>query len=66
MCVVHCTYRKCGIFRLAEPNGIKVIQGCEQRGFHPHSDPEGGGSIYEPCGHVELDPKLKCDVVDLR
>ncbi|CAM6081857.1 unnamed protein product [Calypogeia fissa] len=58
--------RKFGIFRLAEPNGIKVIQSCDQRGFHPHSEPVGGGSIYEQCGHVHLDSKIKCDVVDLR
>ncbi|KAG0616112.1 hypothetical protein M758_5G091200 [Ceratodon purpureus] len=58
--------RTFGIFRLAEPGGVKVIQECQRRGFHPHEDPPDGGPIYEHCNHVYMNPKLQFDVIDLR
>lgn len=58
--------RTYGIFRLSDPGGVKTIQQCQRRGFHPHEDPPGGGPIYEHCNHVYMNPKLQFDVLDLR
>ncbi|RAL47414.1 hypothetical protein DM860_013379 [Cuscuta australis] len=55
-----------GIFHLSDPSGISVIRNCQQRGFHPHEEPEDGSPIYEHCSHVYMNPNLKFDVVDLR
>ncbi|XAR57024.1 Proteasome endopeptidase complex [Bertholletia excelsa] len=55
-----------GIFHLSDPSGISVIRNCQQRGFHPHEEPEDGSSIYEHCSHVYMNSNLKFDVVDLR
>uniref|UniRef100_A0A1D1Z7D3 AMSH-like ubiquitin thioesterase 1 n=1 Tax=Anthurium amnicola TaxID=1678845 RepID=A0A1D1Z7D3_9ARAE len=55
-----------GIFRLTAPGGMSVIRNCQQRGFHPHEQPVGGGPIYQRSADVRLDPNLKFDVVDLR
>lgn len=60
------TSRRYGIFRLSDPGGVKVIQKCNQRGFHPHETPPGGGPIYEHSSHVFLNPNLNFDVIDLR
>ncbi|KAL2653668.1 hypothetical protein R1flu_021796 [Riccia fluitans] len=60
------TDRKFGIFRLSDPGGIKTIQQCQQRGFHPHEEPLGGGTIYEHSSHVYMNPNLRYDVIDLR
>nr|PNR52677.1 hypothetical protein PHYPA_009051 [Physcomitrium patens] len=58
--------RPYGIFRLSDPGGVKTIQQCQQRGFHPHEDPPDGSPIYECCSHVYMNPKLQFDVIDLR
>ncbi|TKY44723.1 AMSH ubiquitin thioesterase 1 [Spatholobus suberectus] len=58
--------RKHGIFRLTAPGGMSVIKQCDQRGFHPHSQPPDGGPIYETCTDVYMNPDLKFDVIDLR
>ncbi|KAK9823292.1 hypothetical protein WJX72_001654 [[Myrmecia] bisecta] len=58
--------KKCGIFRLSTPGGLKLVQKCTQRGFHMHPPTETGQPIYELCGHVYLNPRVKHDVVDLR
>ncbi|KAJ4848405.1 AMSH-like ubiquitin thioesterase 3 [Turnera subulata] len=55
-----------GIFHLSDPSGVSVIRNCQQRGFHPHEEPEDGSPIYEHCSHVYMNSKLKYDVVDLR
>ncbi|CAA6671316.1 unnamed protein product [Spirodela intermedia] len=55
-----------GIFRLTAPGGLNVIRNCQQRGFHAHEQPAGGGPLYRRCADVRLDPRLKFDVVDLR
>ncbi|KAL3685643.1 hypothetical protein R1sor_003665 [Riccia sorocarpa] len=60
------TDRKFGIFRLSDPGGIKAIQQCQKRGFHPHEEPPDGGTIYEHCSHVYMNPSLRFDVIDLR
>ncbi|CAM6048771.1 unnamed protein product [Sphagnum compactum] len=58
--------RRYGIFRLADPGGVKVLQQCQQRGFHPHEEPADGGPIYEHCSHVLMNPGLPFEVLDLR
>jgi len=58
--------KKCGIFRLSTPGGLSLIQKCTQRGFHAHPPTSTGQEIYELCGHVFLNPRLKHEVVDLR
>ncbi|KAI5650889.1 hypothetical protein M9H77_36894 [Catharanthus roseus] len=55
-----------GIFHLSDPSGVAVIRNCQQRGFHPHEEPEDGSPIYEHCSHVYMNPNLKFDVMDLR
>ncbi|CAA0834246.1 AMSH-like ubiquitin thioesterase 3 [Striga hermonthica] len=55
-----------GIFHLSDPGGVSVIRHCQQRGFHPHEEPEDGTPIYEHCSHVYMNSNLKFDVVDLR
>ncbi|KAJ7536652.1 hypothetical protein O6H91_12G076300 [Diphasiastrum complanatum] len=58
--------RTFGIFRLSDPGGVRVIQQCEKRGFHPHESPAEGGPIYEHCSHVSMDPNVKFEIIDLR
>ncbi|BFI24722.1 STAM-binding protein [Marchantia polymorpha subsp. ruderalis] len=60
------TDRKFGIFRLSDPGGVKTIQQCQKRGFHPHEEPSDGSPIYEHCAHVYMNPQLRFDVIDLR
>ncbi|XP_073053356.1 AMSH-like ubiquitin thioesterase 2 isoform X1 [Primulina eburnea] len=55
-----------GIFHLSDPAGVGLIRNCEERGFHPHYEPEDGSPIYERCSHVYIDPCLRHDVIDLR
>ncbi|MQM20795.1 hypothetical protein Taro_053823 [Colocasia esculenta] len=55
-----------GIFRLTTPGGMSVVRSCQQRGFHAHEQPVGGGPLYHRCPDVKLDPSLKFDVADLR
>lgn len=55
-----------GIFHLSDPSGVTVIRNCQQRGFHPHEEPEDGSPIYEHCSHVFMNQNLQCNVVDLR
>jgi len=58
--------KKCGIFRLSTPGGLKLVQKCTSRGFHTHATPDTGQSIYELCAHVYLSETIKHTVVDLR
>ena len=58
--------KKCGIFRLSTPGGLKLVQKCPERGFHAHPATPTGQSLYELCGHVYLNPRVQHDVVDLR
>ncbi|CAK9145632.1 unnamed protein product [Ilex paraguariensis] len=55
-----------GIFHLSDPSGVSVIRNCQERGFHPHEEPEDGNPIYEHSSHVYMNENLKFDVVDLR
>ena len=58
--------RRYGIFRLATPEGLRMIQDCPARGFHAHPATPSGGALYETCAHVYLDEGLGTDVLDLR
>jgi len=58
--------KRCGLFRLSTPGGLKLVQKCAQRGFHAHPPTPTGQPLYELCGHVYLNAALKHDVVDLR
>lgn len=58
--------KRCGMFRLTTPGGLKLIQHCTLRGFHMHPPTETGQEVYELCGHVYINPRAKHDVVDLR
>ncbi|KAK1407912.1 hypothetical protein QVD17_39539 [Tagetes erecta] len=55
-----------GIFHLSDPAGVNLIRKCDQRGFHPHEEPDDGSPIYEHCSHVYMNETLNFDVVDLR
>lgn len=57
---------RCGIFRLSTPGGLKLVQKCQSRGFHMHPSTESGQPLYELCGHVYMNEKLRHDVIDLR
>lgn len=57
--------QKCGIFRLDTPAGLKMVQKCPLQGFHPHDMPNNT-PVYDLCGHVFLNERIKHDVVDLR
>mmetsp|Transcript_14697 Transcript_14697/g.28259 ORF Transcript_14697/g.28259 Transcript_14697/m.28259 type:complete len:537 (+) Transcript_14697:150-1760(+) len=57
--------RRFGIFRLATPSGLRMIQQCRERGFHPHTMADGG-EIYEHSSHVLLNEQIKWEVADLR
>ncbi|KAK9868937.1 hypothetical protein WJX84_002248 [Apatococcus fuscideae] len=58
--------KRCGVFRLTTPGGLKLIQNCRKSGFHSHPPTHTGQPMYELCGHVYLNPRLNHDVVDLR
>lgn len=58
--------KKCGIFRLTTPGGLSLVQKCERRGFHMHPETSTGQEMYELCGHVFLNDRVKHEVVDLR
>lgn len=59
--------RKCGIFRITNPSGMKVLRECQENdGFHPHSETSDGSPIYENCTHVYTNSNLRFEIFDLR
>ncbi|XP_074296023.1 AMSH-like ubiquitin thioesterase 2 [Silene latifolia] len=58
--------RSYGIFRLTDSNGMSVLGGCEEKGFHPHPDSADGRPLYEQCSHVYVNPNLRFEIFDLR
>ena len=50
--------RRFGIFRLVTPSGLRMIQQCREKGFHPHTMSDGG-EIYEHSSHVLLNEKVR-------
>ena len=66
VCAPRDVGRRCGIFRLSTPGGLRLVQRCERRGFHPHPSTATGQPLYELCGHVYLNPRVGHEVLDLR
>ncbi|KAK6363150.1 hypothetical protein TWF730_000597 [Orbilia blumenaviensis] len=55
-----------GIFRLTDPEGLKTIKNCTNKGlFHPHSSPDVYTDAIRP-GHVCEVDKLRFKIHDLR
>eukprot|EP01113_Clastostelium_recurvatum_P012346 TRINITY_DN1640_c0_g1_i1.p1 TRINITY_DN1640_c0_g1~~TRINITY_DN1640_c0_g1_i1.p1 ORF type:complete len:633 (+),score=93.58 TRINITY_DN1640_c0_g1_i1:198-1901(+) len=54
-----------GVFRLSDPPGLQIVQKCKQKGFHPHTTPEGR-SLYTVCSHVDIIKGSKFVVEDQR
>lgn len=52
-----------GVFRLTEPDGLKLIQRCTLTGFHKHPE---GVELYQLSPHVEFEPGAHLSVTDLR
>ena len=38
-------YNPHGIFHLSDPGGVNLIRNCDDRGFHPHEEPDDGSPI---------------------
>lgn len=53
--------KRVGVYRLTEPEGMKLIQECKLKGFHVHPE---GITIYEDVGMVWESVPIK--IVDLR
>ncbi|XP_023762253.1 AMSH-like ubiquitin thioesterase 2 isoform X1 [Lactuca sativa] len=60
------TSRSYGYFRLSDPDGMKIVRECQETGFHTHSEPLNGASIYEDCSNIYLNPNLRLEIFDLR
>ncbi|CAI7889513.1 unnamed protein product [Closterium sp. NIES-53] len=58
--------RPFGISQLSQPGGVKVIQNCQQRGFHTHEAPADGTPLYSHSSHVFFNPRIDYEVLDLR
>lgn len=58
--------RSYGIFRVTDPSGMSVLRECQEKGFHPHRDPNDGAPLYEQCSHVYINPNLRFEIFDLR
>lgn len=58
--------KRCGIFRLTTPGGLTLVQKCDRRGFHMHPETSTGQEVYELCGHMYLNDRVKHEVIDLR
>ncbi|KAF7829358.1 AMSH-like ubiquitin thioesterase 2 isoform X2 [Senna tora] len=60
------TSRSCGLFRITEPDGMSILKGCQETGFHPHKEPENGNPMYEHCSNVYKNSNLRFEIFDLR
>ncbi|XP_073279214.1 AMSH-like ubiquitin thioesterase 2 isoform X2 [Primulina huaijiensis] len=60
------TSRKFGVFRLSEPDGMRVLKECQEKGFHNHAEPANGTPIYEDCSNIVFNPNLRLEICDLR
>ena len=58
--------KKFGIFRLSAPGGLRLVQKCSQKGFHPHPQTDTGQPLYEEASTVYIDERVGHEVVDLR
>lgn len=60
-----------GVFRLChpEPAGLKEVQDCRKKGFHPDHQRNGSGpgnSVYDHAEHVQWQSAKHAHLVDLR
>ncbi|KZV24424.1 AMSH-like ubiquitin thioesterase 2 [Dorcoceras hygrometricum] len=60
------TSRKFGVFRLSEPDGMRILKECKEKGFHSHAEPDNGTPIYEECSNIFFNPNLRLEICDLR
>ncbi|PIN10327.1 Proteasome endopeptidase complex [Handroanthus impetiginosus] len=58
--------RKYGMFRLSKPDGMSILKECQERGFHPHKEPDNGTPLYEDCSNIIFNPNLRLEIRDLR
>lgn len=55
-----------GVFRLTTPPGLRTVNECPMRGFHPHPN---DGSLYrsiDGSGHAQFGSALSLKTYDLR
>jgi len=58
-----------GIFQLTHPAGLREVQQCTEKGFHPfhqRNGPHAGNGVYNECNHVITTASVSVQVVDLR
>lgn len=58
-----------GVFQLTRPQGLKEVQQCTEKGFHPYhqrNGPNAGNGVYSECEHVITTASVSVQVVDLR
>ncbi|XP_057448480.1 AMSH-like ubiquitin thioesterase 2 isoform X3 [Lotus japonicus] len=60
------TSRSCGLFRLTDPDGMEILKNCQEKGFHPHKEPDNGNPVYEHCSNVYKNSNLRFEIFDLR
>ena len=58
--------RSCGLFRVTDPEGMNILKGCEENGFHQHKDSDNGSPMYEHCSNVFKNSNLRFEIFDLR
>ena len=58
--------RSCGLFRITDPEGMNILKGCEENGFHPHTQSDNGSAMYEHCSNVYKNSNLRFEIFDLR
>lgn len=58
--------RSCGLFRLTDPDGMNILKNCQEKGFHPHTQPDNGNPVYEHCPNVYKNSNLRFEIFDLR
>ncbi|XP_052725891.1 AMSH-like ubiquitin thioesterase 2 isoform X4 [Vigna angularis] len=58
--------RSCGLFRIADPEGMNILKNCQETGFHPHKEPDNGNPVYEHCSNVYRNSNLRFEIFDLR
>ncbi|KAE9613383.1 putative proteasome endopeptidase complex [Lupinus albus] len=58
--------RSCGLFRITDPDGMNILRNCQEKGFHPHKEPDNGIPIYEHCSNVYKNSNLRFEIFDLR
>ena len=55
--------------RHPSPPGLREVQQCRKRGFHPdhqRNGPNAGNGVYEEASHVRWVPGAALQVIDMR